>query len=75
MVHAFNAYYGIVKDSPFTREYKNRPLDADNSAKVADEHVRMFLRLRNAFGLRREETMKFKPRHTDRGGQFGDCSW
>jgi len=34
---------------------------------VRDEHVRMSLELQQAFGLRREEAMKFQPSFADRG--------
>ncbi len=67
VVRPSNAHYGIVKDSPVAREDRSRPLEADQLAKVADEHVRMSLRLQDAFGLRREESMKFQPRYADRG--------
>ena len=35
--------------------------------KVRDEHVRMSLELQQAFGLRREEAMKFQPSFANRG--------
>lgn len=35
--------------------------------RVADPHVRMSLALQAAFGLRREESIKFRPRYADRG--------
>jgi integrase len=35
--------------------------------KVKDEYVRMSLELQQAFGLRREEAMKFQPSFADRG--------
>ena len=34
---------------------------------MRDEHVRMSLELQQAFGLRREEAMKFQPSFADRG--------
>jgi hypothetical protein len=34
---------------------------------VRDEHVRMSLRLQEAFGLRREEAIKFQPSYADHG--------
>jgi integrase len=36
-------------------------------ARVRDEHVRMSLELQQAFGLRRDEAMKFQPSFADRG--------
>ncbi len=67
VVRPSNAAYGIVKDSPVARVDKSRPLDPDKLAKIADEYVRMSLRLQDVFGLRREESMKFQPRYEDRG--------
>ena len=67
VVRPSNAAYGIVKDSPVARVDKSRPLDADKLAKIADEYVRMPLRLQDAFGPRREESMKLQPRYADRG--------
>ena len=67
VVRPSNAYYGIVKDSPVSREDKSKPLDPDKLAKITDEHVRMSLRLQDTFGLRREESMKFHARYADRG--------
>ncbi|MDE0002230.1 MAG: integrase domain-containing protein [Rhodospirillaceae bacterium] len=67
VVRPTNAAYGIVKDSPVAKEDKSRPLDPEKLARIGDEHVRMSLRLQDAFGLRREESMKFQPRYADRG--------
>ena len=36
-------------------------------AKVRDEHIRMSLELQQAFGLRREESIKFIPSYADQG--------
>ena len=38
--------------------------------KVRDEHVRMSLELQQAFGLRREEAIKFTPSYADQGDQL-----
>ncbi|MDE0365436.1 MAG: integrase domain-containing protein [Gammaproteobacteria bacterium] len=67
VVRPANAAYGIVKDSPVAKEDKSQPLDPGKLARIGDEHVRMSLRLQDAFGLRREESMKFQPRYADRG--------
>ena len=42
-------------------------LSAAQLDKVRDEHVRMSLELQQAFGLRREEAMKFQPSYADQG--------
>ena len=70
VVRPANASYGIVKGSPVAREDRSRPLDPEKLAKVTDAHVRMSLRLQDAFGLRREEAMKFQPRYADRGNRI-----
>ncbi len=46
-----------------------KPLDLDKLALVACPRMRMSLRLMAAFGLRREEALKFRPRLAD----AGDC--
>ncbi len=45
-------------------------LERDVLARVDDEHVRMSLRLQAAFGLRREEAIKFSPSFADHGDQL-----
>jgi integrase len=37
---------------------------------IADPHVRMSLELQQAFGLRREEAIKFQPSYADRGDRI-----
>ena len=39
-------------------------------AKVRDQHVRMSLELQQAFGLRREEAIKFIPTYADQGNHL-----
>jgi len=46
---------------------KARELETTALAKITDEHVRMSLRLQAAFGLRREEAIKFQPGYADQG--------
>ena len=46
---------------------KAKDLGEEQLAQVKDEHVRMSLRLQQAFGLRREEAIKIQPRWADRG--------
>lgn len=65
-----NPHYGIFKEPAVDNVDKSRPLDPAKLALVRDEHVRMSLRLQDAFGLRREEAMKFQPRYADRGGRI-----
>lgn len=62
-----NAAYGIADRRHVTNESKATVLDADKLAKVADPYTAMSLRLQAAFGLRREESIKFQPAWADRG--------
>ena len=62
-----NAQYGIGPRSHVSDGTKRRGLDEAKLARVNDVHVRMALRLQAAFGLRREEAIKFAPSYADRG--------
>ena len=62
-----NAGYGIRPRSHVSDGTKRRELDTEKLALVKDAHVRMALRLQAAFGLRREEAIKFSPAYADRG--------
>ena len=51
-------------------------LDPEKLARVSDAHVRMSLELQAAFGLRREEAIKFTPAYADRGDRVRiKASW
>ena len=65
-----NADYGILPRSHVSDGAKRRDLDAAKLALVKDGHVRMALRLQAAFGLRREEAIKFSPSYADRGDRI-----
>ncbi len=62
-----NDHYGIPDRAFVTNENKAQTLVTDSLAKVRDEHVRMSLELQAAFGLRREEAIKFMPNYADQG--------
>lgn len=62
-----NEHYGIPDRRFITKESKARSVTQSQLDKVRDEHVRMSLELQQAFGLRREEAMKFQPSFADRG--------
>lgn len=62
-----NDHYGIPERQFVTNVSKAQAVDADALAKVRDEHVRVSLELQQAFGLRREEAIKFIPSYADRG--------
>ncbi len=63
---ADNTKLGIPERRYVTNESKAKEL-GDSLDRVTDPHVRMSLRLQAAFGLRREESIKFQPRYADRG--------
>lgn len=62
-----NAYYEIPDRSFVSNASRALNIDAAMLGRVNDEYVRMSLRLQQAFGLRREEAIKFQPRYADRG--------
>jgi integrase len=62
-----NEHYGIPDRRFVTNESKAKTLTSSQLEKVRDEHVRMSLELQQAFGLRREEAIKFQPSYADRG--------
>jgi len=64
---ADNAQLGVPERRYVTNVSKARELETAALAKITDEHVRMSLRLQAAFGLRREEAIKFQPVYADRG--------
>ena len=64
-----NAQLGIVNRRYVTNEDKTRVLD-ERLDRVTDPHARMSLRLQEAFGLRREEAIKFNPAYADRGNRL-----
>jgi integrase len=67
VIPADNARLGIPERRFVTQENKARDL-GDGLDRIRDPHVRMSLALQEAFGLRREECIKFQPRYADRGG-------
>lgn len=63
-----NTQLGIPERRVVTNNNKARQL-GDGLNRVTDPYVRMSLALQQAFGLRREESIKFQPSYADRG----DC--
>ena len=63
-----NGELGIANREYVTNEDRSAVLDPEKLARVKDPHVAMALRLEAAFGLRREEAIKFTPARDDRGG-------
>lgn len=60
-----NAHYGIEQRIFVAEHSKARDLLPDRLELVEDDHVRLSLRLQAAFGLRREEAIKFQPSYAD----------
>jgi site-specific recombinase XerC len=63
---ADNAQLGVAERRYVTNISKARELGT-GLEQVTDAHVRMSLQLQAAFGLRREEAIKFQPSYADRG--------
>lgn len=61
-----NDHYGIPDRQLVTGTSKARQLGVEALERVRDTHVRMSLELQRAFGLRREEAIKFQPHYADR---------
>jgi hypothetical protein len=62
-----NDFYGIPNRIFVTDISKARSVSATQLEKVRDIHVRTSLELQQAFGLRREESIKFMPSYADQG--------
>ncbi len=60
-----NAHYGIGQRELVAQTSKAKTLDNDKLARITDPHVKMSLELQAAFGLRREESIKFCPHYAD----------
>jgi len=56
-----NSVYGIGKREYVARESKAQALDKTNLSRISDPYVGLSIRLQAAFGLRREESIKFNP--------------
>jgi len=62
-----NDHYGIPNRQFVTNSSKARTVDLQDLDRVRDPRIRMSLELQQAFGLRREEAIKFMPDYADRG--------
>jgi site-specific recombinase XerC len=56
-----NDVYGIGKREYVAKESKAQDLDDKKLSEISDPFVRLSIRLQAAFGLRREESIKFNP--------------
>jgi integrase len=61
-----NAQLAIPQRQFVTHEDKAQRLD-ERLERISDPYIPMSLTLQQAFGLRREESIKFQPRYADRG--------
>ncbi len=64
VVHPSNEHYGIPSRD-YTPKDKAQYLSEDALLSIEDEYVRRSVRLQQAFGLRREESIKFRPSYAD----------
>ena len=62
-----NGAYGIGRRSNVAKESKAKDLDDKKLSLISDQYVRLSLRLQAAFGLRREESIKFSPSYAMQG--------
>lgn len=62
-----NAAYGIAERQHVSNVSKARALEGEQLGRVSDPYTAMSLRLQEAFGLRREESIKVRPGWADRG--------
>jgi len=62
-----NEHYGIGRRQYVTNVSKARELTAGDLSKITDAYTRVSLRLQAAFGLRRGESIKIRPKWADRG--------
>lgn len=62
-----NRHYGIPDRCYVAKKSKAKEITQEQLDRIKDEHVRMSLKLQRAFGLRREEAIKFIPSHADQG--------
>ena len=58
-----NSVYGIGRREYVAKESKAQDLDGKKLSEISDPFVRLSVRLQAAFGLRREEAIKFKPNY------------
>jgi hypothetical protein len=71
-----NDHYGIPDRQFVTNRSKARAATLKDLERVRDLHVRRSLELQQAFGLRREEAIKFQPGFADQGDHIAlKASW
>jgi site-specific recombinase XerC len=71
-----NTAYGIGARTFVAKHSRAQALDEEKLAQIEDAHVRMSVRLQAAFGLRREEAIKFQPLYAMQGDHIAlKSSW
>jgi hypothetical protein len=65
-----NSHYGIPERQYVATTSKACTVTTADLVKIRDPHVRMSLQLQQAFGLRREESIKCQPAYADRGDRL-----
>jgi integrase len=76
LVSPSNADLGVARRVYVTNENKARTVSQEQLNSIPDQHLKMSLRLQDAFGLRREEAMKIQPEKADHGDHLVlDASW
>ena len=65
-----NDHYGVGRRRYVGGESRALELDAESLDRIGDAHVRLSVELQRAFGLRREEAIKFRPVLADRGDRI-----
>ena len=71
-----NEFYGIPDRQFVSNESKAVVVDSPALSSIQDDFVRMSLELQRAFGLRREEAIKFMPGFADQGDHIRlKASW
>lgn len=62
-----NSHYGIKERKFVTNTDKSQEMDNSKLSEVKDNYIKISLQLQAAFGLRREESIKFMPSFADKG--------
>lgn len=77
IVHRTNDEYGIERRQ-FTHNENNiaKTLEPQELERVSNDYIKQSLQLQEAFGLRREESIKFQPSYADKGDHIElKASW
>ncbi len=70
MIADKNSAYNIDKRTYVTNVSKAKELPTDALEKITDANIKVSLQLQAAFGLRREECLKFQPSFADKGNSI-----